>query len=178
MCIKKKKKRMTKTTTRVRVTDFPLQTTPVKHPVKGVKWASEEPKGQARVEMHKVCPKCILVAPKSSEPAAVKKDPKNYKFPVCTRKSPSSHKTPTTSSSTCQLNCTGVLAANRRARLTGIYPDVQKLTSDLLQKFKCTKAAVERERKKKPQQKQHSPPPPPPKTSAKKKTTRGPTKQK
>lgn len=119
--------------------DFPLKKTLVKKPVKSVRWQMDEPKGQQRIQLNKVCPKCVLIAPKKSAPIQVKKDPKNYKFPVCTKLSK-------TQKPKCQLNCTGVLAANRRARLTKIYPNVQKLTGKLLQKFKCTKASIAREK--------------------------------
>lgn len=123
--------------TSVKQTDFSLQKTVVKKPVKGVKWERDEPKGQQRIQLHKVCPKCVLIAPKKSAPTPAKKDPTNYKFPVCSKLN---------KKSTCELNCTGVLAANRRARLTKIYPDVQKLTGQLLTKFKCTKASIAREK--------------------------------
>lgn len=121
--------------------DFAPKQTLVKKPVKGVSWKVDEPKGQQRIRLHKVCPKCILVTPKKSASAATKNDPKNYKFPICTKLSQQNNKNPK-----CEVNCTGVLAANRRARLTRIYPDVQKLTGKLLQKFKCTKASVAREK--------------------------------
>lgn len=119
--------------------DFPLKKTAVKKPVKSVRWQMDEPKGQQRIQLHKVCPKCVLIAPKKSAPLQIKKNPKNYKFPVCTKLSKNTKPK-------CELNCTGVLAANRRARLTKIYPNVQKLTGKLLQKFKCTKASVAREK--------------------------------
>ncbi len=124
-----------KMTTSFKPKDFPLKTTLVKKPVKGVKWEKDEPKGEQRIALHKVCPKCVLIAPKKKADA---ENPKNYKFPVCTKLSS------TASQKKCELNCTGILAANRRARLTRMYPDVQKLTASLLQKFKCTKASIER----------------------------------
>lgn len=124
--------------TTVKPSDFPLKRTTVKKPVKGVKWQVDEPKGQERIQLYKACPKCILVHPKRSES---KPDAKNYKFPVCTKLKPKA-KTP----QKCEVNCTGLLAANRRARLTRVYPDVQKLTGKLLQKFKCTKASIAREK--------------------------------
>lgn len=135
----KSKSKPTRKTTSLTSKDYPRQSTVVKKPVKGVKWAVNEPKGAQRIKLNKVCPKCILVKPKPSAPKTVKQDPKNYKFPVCSKL--------TKNSKSCKLNCTGVLAANRRARLTKKYPDVQKLTGELLQKFKCTKASVEREKK-------------------------------
>jgi hypothetical protein len=130
--------------------DFPVGKTPVKKPVKGVKWADLEPKGQQRLQLNKVCPKCILIKPKSTAPKSTKQDAKNYKFPICPKLKTNqiTPKSKAVSNKQCTVSCTGLLAANRRARLTRIYPDVQKLTGKLLQKFKCTKASVEREKKK------------------------------
>lgn len=126
-------------TTKLTSKDYPIQKTLVKKPVKGVKWGQTEPKGMERIQLNKVCPKCILIKPTTTQKTTEKNNPKNYKFPICSKLS---------KNKSCQLNCTGLLAANRRARLTKIYPKVQKLTGQLLQKFKCTKASIDRDRKK------------------------------
>lgn len=124
--------------TKLKLKDFPLKQTVLKKPIKGRKWEEDEPKGQERKTLFKVCPKCILVVPKNPKD---KQDPKNYKFPICTKlSSPFTKK--------CEVNCTGLLAANRRARLTKVYPDVQKLTGKLLDKFKCTKTSIQNDKKK------------------------------
>jgi hypothetical protein len=130
--------------------DFPVGKTSIQRPAKGVKWADLEPKGQQRIQLNKVCPKCILIKPKSNAPKSMKQDAKNYKFPICAKPKPKASSKVATPKKlpACTVSCTGLLAANRRARLTRIYPDVQKLTGKLLQKFKCTKASVEREKKK------------------------------
>jgi hypothetical protein len=124
--------------TKLKLKDFPLNQTVIKKPIKGRKWGVDEPKGEERKTLFKVCPKCILIVPKTNQG---KQNPKNYKFPICTKlSSPSSNK--------CEVNCTGLLAANRRARLTKVYPDVQKLTGKLLNKFKCTKTSIKKDQKK------------------------------
>ena len=103
---------------------------------KTVRWAMDEPKGQERVDMHKKCPTCILVPP---GPGQDKSDPSNYKFPICTKLSKTDGK--------CQYNCKGILAANRRARLTKKYPKVEALTEVLIEQWQCTKKAVEEKKK-------------------------------
>jgi len=110
--------------------DFPKKAKNLKKPVKNVKWASSEPKKQQRIQLYKKCPTCILVPPKGKQD---KTDPKNYKFPICTKLSKSNNK--------CQFNCTGLLAASRRARLTKKYPKVLALTTKLIKNWECTKKA-------------------------------------
>lgn len=136
--------------------------TTIKKPIKGKKWAEDEPIGKQRIVLFKMCPKCILVPPKKTQD---KTDPKNYKFPICTKPS---------TSKTCELNCTGVLAANRRARLTKKYPDVEKLTGKLLDEFKCTKASIQKDKKKLEEKTQ---PPKPKKTQPPKLKKTQPIKQ-
>ena len=109
----------------------------LKKPVKNVRWASDEPKKQQRIQLYKKCPTCILVPPKGAQD---KSNPKNYKFPICTKLSNSNNK--------CQFNCTGLLAASRRARLTKKYPKVLSLTTKLLKNWECTKKAALQNKKK------------------------------
>lgn len=111
------------------VKDFPKKPKNLKKPKK-VRWAMDEPKRQERISMFKKCPKCILVPPERGDD---KSDPMNYKFPVCTKLGKTKGK--------CQFNCKGLLAANRRARLTKKYPKVVALTSKLINKWQCTKKA-------------------------------------
>lgn len=99
-------------------------------------WYADEPKKEERIALYQQCPKCILIPPKTAD----KLNPKSYKFPICTKLSKSNSK--------CQVNCRGVLAANRRARLTKKYPGVVKLTSTLLKKWTCTKKAQKAKAKK------------------------------
>jgi hypothetical protein len=101
-----------------------------------VKWNLHEPKGLQRKTLYTKQKKCILVPPKTLKQ---KKDPKNYKFPICSKLA-----SPT---STPQFNCRGILAANRRARLSK-YPDVEKLTRKLLDAWTCTKKAAKAKAKK------------------------------
>jgi hypothetical protein len=103
----------------------------LKKSVKNVRWESDEPKKQQRIQLYKKCPTCILVPPKGKQSQT---DPKNYKFPICTKLSKSNNQ--------CQFNCTGLLAASRRARLTKKYPKVLSLTTKLLKNWECTKKAV------------------------------------
>ena len=123
---------MTKTTPYT-TKDFPSN---IKINRQNQKWISNEPVKEERIKLYQKCPKCILVPPIQNED---KKDPKNYKFPVCTKLDNSQNK--------CQMNCKGVLAANRRARLTKIYPKVVQLTSQLLNKYTCTKKAEKQKEK-------------------------------
>jgi hypothetical protein len=103
----------------------------LKKPVKNVRWVTDEPQKQQRIQLYKKCPTCILVPPKKGQD---KMDSKNYKFPICTKLSKTNNK--------CQYNCTGLLAASRRARLTKKYPKVLSLTTKLLNNWECTKKAV------------------------------------
>lgn len=121
---------MARKTTPYTVKDFPKKPKSLKKPKKKVRWEMDEPKGVERINLYKKCPTCILVPPKSGDDLT---DPSNYKFPVCTKLSKSRGQ--------CQFNCTGVLAANRRARLTKKYPKVVALTSKLIEKWQCTKKA-------------------------------------
>lgn len=128
---------MPKTTTPFKITQY-KSNEKVKKPEKKVKWAVDEPKKQERIALYEKCPKCILVPPKTKKAA---EDPKEYKFPICTKLSKSKDK--------CEINCTGVVAANRRARLTKKYPKVVQLTKELIEKYKCTKKAQAEADKKK-----------------------------
>lgn len=121
---------MPKKTTPYRVKDFPKKPRNLKKPKKTVRWAMDEPKREERIQMYQKCPKCILVPPKAGDDRS---DVNNYKFPVCTKMGKTKGK--------CQFNCTGILAANRRARLTKMYPKVVALTSKLIEKWQCTKKA-------------------------------------
>jgi hypothetical protein len=121
---------MPKKTTPYRVNDFPKKPRNLKKPKKTVRWAMDEPKREERIQMYQKCPKCILVPPKAGDDRS---DVGNYKFPVCTKLGKTKGK--------CQFNCTGILAANRRARLTKMYPKVVALTSKLIEKWQCTKKA-------------------------------------
>jgi hypothetical protein len=103
----------------------------LKKPVKNVRWVTDEPQKQQRIQLYKKCPTCILVPPKKGQD---KTDSKNYKFPICTKLSKTNNK--------CQYNCTGLLAASRRARLTKKYPKVLSLTTKLLNNWECTKKAA------------------------------------
>jgi len=124
---------MTKTTPYI-VKDF---SSTIKINRQNQKWDTNEPKKEERIQLYQKCPTCILVPPIQNEN---KQDPKNYKFPICTKLQKSDNK--------CQMNCKGVLAANRRARLTKIYPKVVQLTSQLLNKYTCTKKAQTQKLKK------------------------------
>lgn len=121
---------MARKTTPYRVKDFPKKPVQLKKPKKSVRWADDEPKNEQRVQMFKKCPKCILVPPKKTDDKA---DPENYKFPICTKLGKTK--------GGCQFNCKGVLAANRRARLTKKYPKVVALTNKLIETWQCTKKA-------------------------------------
>jgi hypothetical protein len=90
-----------------------------------INWKMVEPKKQERIQLYKKNPKCILIPPTQKDD---KKDSSNYKFPICPK-----NKT--------QPNCDAILAASRRARLAK-YPDVLKLTTDLIKKWQCTKKAT------------------------------------
>lgn len=125
---------MPRKTTPYTIRDFSSQKLVTK---KNQKWEENEPKKQERIQLYEKCPKCILVPPNKTEN---KTDPKNYKFPICTKLSKSDNK--------CQINCKGVVAANRRARLTKIYPEVEKLTKKLSDKYTCTKKAEKEKLKK------------------------------
>lgn len=128
-----------KKVTRPTLKQFPKKPTNLKKPTKLKKtWESDKPNGSERINLFRKCKKCILVPPKAN---ADKKDPKNYKFPICTKLSKTKGK--------CQYNCPGIVAANRRARLTKKYPSIVKLTANLIQKWKCTKKAQMDAQKKK-----------------------------
>lgn len=124
---------MPRKTTPYTIKDFPLKPKSLKKPTKKVRWAMDEPKGDERVMLFKKCPRCILVPPKKTDD---RRDPANYKFPICTKLSK------TKKQEECQYNCKGVLAANRRARLTKKYPKVVALTTKLIDKWQCTKKAT------------------------------------
>jgi len=109
----------------------------LKKSVKNVRWASDEPKNQQRIQLYNKCPTCMLISPNGKQS---KTDPKNYKFPICTKLSKTNNH--------CQFNCTGLLAASRRARLTKKYPKVLSLTTKLLKNWECTKKAVLQKNKK------------------------------
>ncbi len=111
----------------------------LKKSVKNVRWHEDEPKNQQRIQLYNKCPTCVLISPNGKQS---KTDPKNYKFPICTKLSKSNNQ--------CQFNCTGLLAASRRARLTKKYPKVLSLTTKLLKNWECTKKAVLQHNKKKP----------------------------
>lgn len=121
---------MPRKTTPYRVCDFPKKPRNLKKPKKTVKWAMDEPTKEQRITMFRKCPKCILVPPKPGDDLS---DASNYKFPVCTKLGKTKGK--------CQFNCSGMIAANRRARLTKMYPKVVDLTAKLLNKWQCTKKA-------------------------------------
>jgi hypothetical protein len=89
-----------------------------------INWKMVEPKKEERIQIYKKNPKCILIQPTKNDD---KNDYKNYKFPICPKNK-------------SQPNCDAILAASRRARLAK-YPDVLKLTTELIQKWKCTKKA-------------------------------------
>lgn len=121
---------------------------------KTVRWAMDEPKGEQRIAMYKKCRECILVPPKPGDDLM---DPDNYKFPICTKLSKTGGK--------CQFNCKGIVAANRRARLTKKYPKVEELTRLLIERWQCTKKAVKEAQakkttKKKPATRKRTPAPP------------------
>jgi hypothetical protein len=99
-----------------------------------VKWEVYEPKGQERKTLYTKRKTCILIPPTASES---KVDLKNYKFPICSSPAATALKRGT---SAVEYNCRGLLAANRRARLSK-YPDVEKLTRTLLDRWTCTKKA-------------------------------------
>lgn len=121
---------MPRKTTPYRVSDFPKKPRNLKKPKKTVKWAMDEPTKEQRITMFRKCPKCILVPPKPGDDLS---DASNYKFPVCTKLGKTKGK--------CQFNCSGMIAANRRARLTKMYPQVVDLTAKLINKWQCTKKA-------------------------------------
>jgi hypothetical protein len=121
---------MPRKTTPYRVSDFPKKPRNLKKPKKTVKWALDEPTKEQRITMFRKCPKCILVPPKPGDDLS---DASNYKFPVCTKLGKTKGK--------CQFNCSGMIAANRRARLTKMYPQVVDLTAKLINKWQCTKKA-------------------------------------
>lgn len=128
-----------KKNTRPTLKQFPKKPSNLKKPTKLKKtWESDKPTGSERIKLFGKCKKCILVPPKAN---ADKKDPKNYKFPICTKLSKTKGK--------CQYNCPGIVAANRRARLTKKYPGIVKLTANLIKKWKCTKKAQMEDQKKK-----------------------------
>lgn len=126
-----------KTTTPYHVHDFPKKPKNLKKPTKKVRWAMDQPTRQERIDLYKKCPTCILVPPTSTQD---KTDPMNYKFPICTKLDKTKGQ--------CQFNCNGVVAANRRARLTKKYPKVVNLTKKLIAEWGCTKKAVEEKKKK------------------------------
>lgn len=81
---------------------------------------------------------CFMRA--SDDLSAVLKDPKsNLKFPVCRPPAPRSR--------SCALSAAGLLAANRRARLTKKYPDVVQETSTLIKQLGTTKKARAQQKK-------------------------------
>ena len=123
-------------TTPFSVKDFPIRPH-LKKKKPNLKWDKDEPKKEQRIKLYTKCPSCILVPPTEKEDPL---DYKNYKFPICTKLNKSKGK--------CEYNCTGILAANRRARLTKKYPKVVDLTSQLLNKWKCTKKAEKEYQKK------------------------------
>lgn len=61
------------------------------------------------------------------------KNPKILKFPVCRVPTPKTHK--------CKVSASGLLAVNRRARLTKKYPKLVKETSKLITKLGTTNVA-------------------------------------
>jgi len=117
-------------------TDLPKKPRNLKKPPTEMNWEMDEPKRQERVQLFKKCKKCILVPPKPSQD---KNDPKNYKFPICTKLENSNGK--------CEFNCKGVVAANRRARLTKKYPKIVELTRKLIDEWKCTKKSQQQPKK-------------------------------
>lgn len=85
-----------------------------------------------RLELYKKCgAPCFMKV--STDPEAILADPsQNLKFPVC--------RVPRTKRS-CAVSAAGVLAANRRARLTKMYPEIVEETRQILQTLGLTKAA-------------------------------------
>lgn len=91
-----------------------------------------------RLQTFRKCGKpCFMRA--SSDLSEIMKDPKsNLKFPVCRPPAPRTRK--------CALSAAGLLAANRRARLTKKYPDVVQETSILIRELGTTKKAREQQK--------------------------------
>lgn len=77
-------------------------------------WPTIEP--QKKVQLHEKCGDECFMRPSL-----------NLKFPICREP--------------CVVSAAGVVAANRRARLTKIYPDVVEQTARLITKLGLTKKA-------------------------------------
>jgi len=90
------------------------------------KWDHLDP--EDRLRLYKKCKKECFMRPSQSKKAIAQDPLANLKFPVCRPAS-------------CTISAAGVLAANRRARMTKTYPDVVKETANLIATLGLTKKA-------------------------------------
>lgn len=84
--------------------------------------------GKDRMELYKKCGRECFMRPASDEKEIETNPQKALKFPICRKNN-------------CTVSASGVLAANRRARLTRKYPDVVDQTARLIKELGLTKKA-------------------------------------
>lgn len=86
-----------------------------------------------RLTVYRKCGQPCFAKPIKQTGQEILANPKVLKFPVCRVPKPKTKK--------CKVSATGLLAANRRARLTKKHPQVLKETTQIIKKIGTTKKA-------------------------------------
>ena len=95
------------------------------------KWPRFTP--EDRLTLYRKCGQPCFAKPIKQTGAEILANPKVLKFPVCRVPAPKTKK--------CKVSAAGLLAANRRARLTKKHPVVLKETSKIIKKLGTTQVA-------------------------------------
>lgn len=88
--------------------------------------------GADRIKIYGKCGEECFMKPSADKEEILKNPKENLKFPIC--RVPRSTKS-------CAVSASGLLAANRRARLTKVHPDVVEETRLLMEKLGTTAVA-------------------------------------
>lgn len=88
---------------------------------------------EERLKLYRKCGKSCFAKPIVESAEAILANPKLLAFPVC--------RVPPPKSRTCKVSASGLLAANRRARLTKKYPKILSETTKLIGKLGTTAVA-------------------------------------